>query len=134
MSMEKNSTLLDIQNLYIHYKVYGGTTKVVDGVNFQVKTGQKIGLVGESGCGKTTMVRSILQVLPLQARIPEGRILFDGDSILQMKRKELNQVRGQKLSMIFQDPTASLNPVFTVGSQIEDTIRYSGLVEGNNKR
>jgi len=134
MSMEKNSTLLDIQNLYIHYRVYGGTTKVVDGVNFQVKTGQKIGLVGESGCGKTTMVRSILQVLPLQARIPEGRILFDGDSILQMKRKELNQVRGQKLSMIFQDPTASLNPVFTVGSQIEDTIRYSGLVEGNNKK
>lgn len=131
--MEKNR-LLDIRNLKVYYKVYGGYAKVVNGINLHVEEGERVGLVGESGCGKTTTVRSILQVLPKQAVIPEGKILFDGDSILDLDKRHLNQVRGQKLSMIFQDPISALNPVFTVGRQIEDTIRYSGLVPGNNKK
>ena len=129
-----NKTLLDIQDLRISYKVYGGYAKVINGISLHVDEGEKIGLVGESGCGKTTTVRSILRVLPRQAVIQGGKILFDGDSLLELNEKKLNQVRGQKLSMIFQDPISALNPVFTVGDQIEDTIRYSGLVAGNDKK
>lgn len=130
----REKILLDIQGLAVHYKVYGGFAQVVDGIDMKIYEGEKIGLVGESGCGKTTTVRSILQVLPKQVVIPRGKILFDGDSLLELNTKKLNQVRGQKLSMIFQDPISALNPVFTVGRQIEDTIRYSGLVENNDKK
>lgn len=132
--MKEGNLLLDIKDLHVHYQVYGGKTKVIDGIDFQVEAGKKIGLVGESGCGKTTMVRSVMQVLPTQARIPKGEVFFDGDALLKISKRDLNRVRGQKMSMIFQDPTASLNPVFTIGSQIEDTIRYSGMVKGNDKK
>jgi len=132
--MEQQDRLLDIRNLYINYQVYGGLSYVIDGIDFYAQPGEKVGLVGESGCGKTTTVKSILRVLPKQAVIPGGEIIFDGDDVLKMKNNALNAMRGQKLSMIFQDPTASLNPVFTVGRQIRDTIRYSGMVGGNNKK
>ena len=130
---ENIKALLDIKNLKVHYKVYDGVSQVLDGVNLHVYTGEKIGLVGESSCGKTTTVKSILKVLPTQARIPAGEIWFDGADVLKMKDRELNQMRKQKLSMIFQDPIASLNPVFTIGKQIGDTIKYSGIVDKNDK-
>ena len=132
--MEEKERLLDISNLKVQYKVYNGIARVIDGIDFHVRKGEKVGLVGESGCGKTTLVRSVLRVLPKQAFIPEGETIFDGTDMVKAKGAKLNRIRGQKISMIFQDPTASLNPVFTVGRQIEDTIKYSGLVNKNDKK
>jgi peptide/nickel transport system ATP-binding protein len=111
--------LLEIKDLRVHFDVYGGTLKVLDGVNFGVHSGQKVGLVGETGCGKTTTMKAILRILPTPpARIPGGEIYFRGQDVLKMGDDELRQVRSEGISMIFQDPTAALNPVFTVGQQL----------------
>ena len=120
------SPLLEIKDLYVHFNVYGGTLKVLDGVNFTVHSGEKVGLVGETGCGKTTTMKSILRILPMPpARIRGGEIYFKGRDILQMTSSELGRVRGEGMAMIFQDPTAALNPVFTVGKQLEAAVKYS---------
>lgn len=118
--------LLAIKDLQVHFDVYGGTLKVLDGVNFVVQTGQKVGLVGETGCGKTTTMKAILRILPMPpARIAGGEIYFKGQDVLKMSQSELRQVRGGGISMIFQDPTAALNPVFTVGQQLSAVVKYS---------
>ncbi len=118
--------LLDVRNLQVHFAVYGGRLRVLDGVNFLIRSGERVGLVGETGCGKTTMMKAILRVLPTPpARIPAGEILFKGRDILKMSDHELRLVRGRGISMIFQDPTAALNPVFSIGEQLEAVIRYA---------
>ncbi len=117
--------LLDIRNLHVWFKVYGGVLKVLNGVNFTVKSGEKVGLVGETGCGKTTTMKALLRVLPNLALIPEGDILVRGRNILELNSRELADLRGRGLSMIFQDPTSALNPVFTIGQQLYDVIKYS---------
>lgn len=132
--MHSNKPLLEICDLHLFFKVYNGRSYVLDGVNIAVNAGEKIGLVGESGCGKTTTVKSILRILPKQAVVTHGKIILDGDNILDMDKNSIDEMRRKKLSMIFQDPTASLNPVFTIGKQIRDTIKYSGLVKGNDKK
>jgi peptide/nickel transport system ATP-binding protein len=120
------SPLLNIQDLRVHFDVYGGTLKVLDGVKFIVHGGEKVGLVGETGCGKTTTMKAILRILPMPpARIPGGQIYFKGQDVLKMGQNALRKVRGEGISMIFQDPTAALNPVFTVGQQLGAVIQYS---------
>jgi peptide/nickel transport system ATP-binding protein len=110
--------------LYVQFSVYGGRLRVLDGVNFDMSAGEKVGLVGETGCGKTTMMKAILRVLPSPpAHIPKGEIDFKGQDILKMRGDSLQHVRGRGISMIFQDPTAALNPVFSVGQQLEAVIR-----------
>lgn len=126
--VNKADRLLDIQNLRVWYNTYRGHAKVVDGVNIHVNRGERIGLVGESGCGKTTTMKTVLQVLD-QSRIhvPEGgKIIFNGENILNMKYNDLQTVRRKKIAMISQEPSAALNPVFTIGEQIYDIIAYSG--------
>ena len=118
--------LLDIKDLHVHFKVYGGTLKVLDGVSFAVGRGEKVGLVGETGCGKTTTMKATLRVLPMPpALIPKGEILFEGKDVLKMRDDGLRKVRGRGISMIFQDPTAALNPVFNIGQQIGAVVRHS---------
>lgn len=118
--------LLEIKDLRVQFDVFGGKLKVLDGVNLTLYAGEKIGLVGETGCGKTTTMKAILRVLPQPpARIPGGQIFFEGQDILKMSARQLRTVRGRGISMIFQDPTAALNPVFTVGEQIEAVVRSS---------
>jgi peptide/nickel transport system ATP-binding protein len=118
--------LLEIKDLSVNFSVYGGDLKVLDGVNFHMYPGEKVGLVGETGCGKTTTMKAILRVLPSPpATIPHGEIYFDGRDVMRMKAESLMQVRGQGISMIFQDPTAALNPVFSIGEQLEAVIKYS---------
>jgi peptide/nickel transport system ATP-binding protein len=118
--------LLEIKDLHVHFAVYGGRLKVLDGINLVVNSGEKIGLVGETGCGKTTAMKAILRVLPTpQAKIPGGEIIFKGRDILKMNDNELHQVRGRGISMIFQDPTAALNPVFSIGQQLEAAIGFA---------
>jgi peptide/nickel transport system ATP-binding protein len=118
--------LLEIKDLQVQFDVYGGTLKVLDGVSFVVQKGQKVGLVGETGCGKTTTMKAILRILPMPpAHIAGGEIFFKGQDVLKMGQNELRKVRGEGISMIFQDPTAALNPVFTVGQQLSAVVKYS---------
>ena len=122
----QDALLLNIKNLHVHFAVYGGRLKVLDGVNFFMRRGERVGLVGETGCGKTTTMKAILRVLPIPpAKIPQGEIFFKGHDILKMGEKDLMQVRGRSISMIFQDPTAALNPVFSIGQQVETVIHSS---------
>ncbi|MEI6530444.1 MAG: ABC transporter ATP-binding protein [bacterium] len=121
-----DNLLLDICNLQVWYRVYGGYLKVLDGVNFHIDKGEKVGLVGETGCGKTTTMKAVLRILPdRDTKIPGGEIRFQGEDILQMNGRDLQKIRSQGIAMIFQDPTAALNPVFTIGQQIGDVIRFS---------
>jgi peptide/nickel transport system ATP-binding protein len=118
--------LLDIKDLRVEFKVYGGVLKVLDGVNFRVNVGEKVGLVGETGCGKTTTMKAVLRILPMPpARITSGEVFFKSEDVLKMKDRALQEVRGQGISMIFQDPTAALNPVFTVGDQLMPVIKHA---------
>jgi peptide/nickel transport system ATP-binding protein len=124
--MSTDSLLLEIKDLHVHFAVYGGQLKVLDGIYFYMHNGEKVGLVGETGCGKTTTMKTILRVLPMPpAYIPQGEIYFRNRDILKMSNSDLQQVRGQGISMIFQDPTAALNPVFSIGEQMEAVIKHS---------
>lgn len=116
--------ILEIRDLHVGYRVYKGFLKVVNGVNITVQKGEKIGLVGEAGCGKTTTMKSVIRVLPIPpGHISKGEVLFKGKDLL---RVDLRKVRGvEGLSMIFQDPMTALNPTFTIGTQLMDVIKYS---------
>lgn len=127
--------LLDIRDLHINFNVYGGTLKVLNGVNLFMYEGEKVGLVGETGCGKTTTAKSILKILPVPtAKITKGRIIFKKKDILKMEEKEIRRVHARGISMIFQDPTAALNPVFTIGDQLREAIKYSNLKDGMSRK
>ncbi|MGC9530213.1 MAG: ABC transporter ATP-binding protein [Candidatus Bipolaricaulaceae bacterium] len=118
-------TLLAISDLHVEFKVYEGKLKVLNGVNMNVAPQEQVGLVGESGCGKTTTMKCVLRILPVPpGRITRGAILFRGRDVLRLAPRELQWVRGRGVSMIFQDPTAALNPVFTIGDQLMAVIRY----------
>jgi peptide/nickel transport system ATP-binding protein len=120
------STLLEVKNLHVYFKVYGGILKVLDGINFYIDKGEKVGVVGETGCGKTTTMKAILRILPMPpARIPAGEIYFNGSDLMKLKNNDLMKVRGKGISMIFQDPTAALNPVYNVGQQLYPVIQYN---------
>lgn len=122
--------LLEVSELRVGFDVYGGTLRVLNGVNFYLEAGEKVGLVGETGCGKTTTAKSILRILPEPpARIMGGRVVFKKRDVLEMNRKEVREMHAHGVAMIFQDPTASLNPVFTIGDQLMSAIRYSRLEE-----
>lgn len=128
----KENILLNIKDLYVWYKVYGGYLKVLNGVNLMIREGERVGLVGEAGCGKTTTMKSILQILPPgDFHIPQGQIFYKGQDVLKMSFKELQRIRSKEIAMIFQDPTTALNPVFTIGTQIGDIIKYSSAFKGN---
>jgi len=128
----KENILLNIKDLHVWYRVYGGYLKVLNGVHLMVREGERVGLVGEAGCGKTTTMKSILQILPPgDFYIPRGQIFYKGQDVLKMSFEELQRLRSREIAMIFQDPTAALNPVFTIGNQIGDVIKYSATFEEN---
>ena len=118
-------TLVEIDRLYSNYEIYEGTLKVLNGLQFKLREGEKVGLIGEAGSGKTTTMRAMMKILASNAVIPSGSIFYKGKDILKMPEREIQEIRRMKMSMIFQDPTASLNPVFTVKDQLADIIRYS---------
>jgi peptide/nickel transport system ATP-binding protein len=128
----KENILLNIKDLHLWYRVYGGYLKVLNGVHLMVREGERVGLVGEAGCGKTTTMKSILQILPPgDFHIPQGQIFYKGQDVLKMSFKELQRLRSREIAMIFQDPTTALNPVFNIGNQIGDVIKYSAALEEN---
>jgi len=117
--------LLEVKDFHVGYNTYMGKLKVLNGVDFTVHQGEKVGVIGESGCGKTTTMRAILRILASNAVIDGGEIHFRGNDVLEMGKKQLNEMRRNNVTMIFQDPTAALNPVFKVGELLADVIKYS---------
>ncbi len=115
--------LLQVEDLRIEFRTSRGTLKALCGVSFDVMPGEVFGLVGETGCGKTVTGLSVLRLVPRPGRITSGRVLFWGEDLMRKPESEMQQIRGGQISMIFQDPSSSLNPVFTVGSQIVRVIQ-----------
>jgi oligopeptide/dipeptide ABC transporter ATP-binding protein len=115
--------LLEVKDLRTSFFTDAGEVRAVDGVSFAVAPGKLMGLVGESGSGKTASVLSIMRLLPERARVTGGSVLFEERDLLSLSEPEMRAVRGAKIAMIFQEPMTSLNPVFTIGSQIGEAVR-----------
>src|SRR5256712_2936951 len=116
--------LLEVNNLKTYFFTRSGVVKAVDDVSFTIKPGETLGVVGESGCGKSVTALSIIRLIAdPPGKIVSGEINFNGENILEKNAEELTELRGSKISMIFQDPMTSLNPVFTVGYQIAETVK-----------
>ena len=114
--------LLDVKDLRTSFRTEDGIVKAVDGVSFSVEKGQTLGIVGESGCGKSVTCLTIMGLNPKKNTITSGEALWKGQDLLTMKASALRQIRGSEISMIFQDPMTSLNPVHTIGRQLEEAI------------
>ena len=125
-----NEPLLEIKNLYINFKQGEKTIEAVKGADLKIYEGEVLGLVGESGSGKSVTALSVTRLLPGSAEISRGEILFEGREILKLSEEQLRKMRGAKVSYVFQDPATSLNPVFTIGNQLIETIR---LHQGSKK-
>src|SRR5467141_3503415 len=122
------SHLLEVENLHTYFQTREGLVCAVEGVSFHLDRGELLGLVGESGCGKSMTALSIMRLIAAPGEIVAGEILFDGKNLLQLSNREMRAVRGNDIAMIFQDPMTSLNPVFTVGEQIAEALRlHRGL-------
>ncbi len=120
--------LLDVRNLRTSFFTDDGEVKAVDGVSFSVQPGETIGIVGESGCGKSITSLSIMRLLSSPGRIVDGEIFFRGENLLKKTEQQMRKLRGKEISMIFQEPMTSLNPVFTIGEQIAEALRiHEGL-------
>ena len=123
--MVEGTAILDIRDLHVWFRVYEGLSKVLDGVGLHVQEGERVGLVGETGCGKTVAMKAAMGILKSPpAQFPRGEVLLAGHDVLRMTPSEILKMKGRTISMIFQDPLSSLNPVFTVGQQMFDVIRY----------
>ena len=116
--------LLEVNDLKTHFFTRAGVVRAVDGISFSVETGKTLGIVGESGCGKSVTALSIMGLIPVPpARIVGGSVSFDGRDLTKLSARELEDVRGRQIAMIFQDPMTSLNPTLTIGTQITETLR-----------
>ncbi len=119
--------ILDVRDLQTHFFTDRGVVKAVDGVSFQLYPGETVGVVGESGCGKSMTAASIMRLIRHPGRIVGGEIRFLGEDIVQKSEREMRRLRGNKMAMIFQDPLTTLNPVLKVGAQVTESIRiHSG--------
>ncbi len=121
---DNEKVILEVEGLQTYFKTDAGIVKAVDGVSFVVHRGETVGLVGESGCGKSVTNLSIMRLVPSPpGKTVGGKVIFDGEDILQMKESDLRTIRGNKISMIFQDPMTSLNPFLKISTQMIETIR-----------
>lgn len=123
--------LLTIEDLHISFDTLAGEIKAINGVNLTVHSGEVFGIVGETGCGKTVTGLAVLGMVPQPGRVTRGRIVFKGRDLLSLPARKMRHIRGSEIAMIFQDPSSSLNPVFTVGEQLTRVIRKH---EGGSKR
>src|ERR1700688_3017137 len=120
--------LLEVQNLQTHFRTPEGINRAVDGVSFHVNEGETLAIVGESGCGKSVTAMSLMRLIPEPPGKIAGSVRFQGKDLLQLSEREMRAIRGNDISMIFQEPMTSLNPVLTVGRQIGETLRmHQGL-------
>ncbi len=115
--------LLSVENLKVYFSGEEKTSRAVDGISYEVEKGEIVCLVGESGCGKTVSALTILGLVPTPpGKIVDGKILFKNNNLLDLTEKQLEKIRGREISMVFQEPMSSLNPVFTIGDQIKEVI------------
>jgi oligopeptide/dipeptide ABC transporter ATP-binding protein len=130
-------SLLDVDDLRTHFHTRTALVRAVDGVDLEVSTGQTLGLVGESGCGKSVTALSIMRLIDPPGRIePGSRIVFEGRDLAQMEEEDLREIRGNRVSMIFQEPMTSLNPVLTIGEQIVEAVqlhRHAGAAAARQR-
>ena len=124
MSKSESKRLLEVKDLTVQYLTGEEVVEAVNGVSFTLDRGETLGLVGETGAGKTTIAKSILRILPdPPAKVAGGEIFLDGEDLLHMPESKMRTIRGKKISMIFQDPMTALNPIFSIGDQIAEVIR-----------
>lgn len=122
MAENNQQKILQVRDLKTYFFTENGIVKAVDGVDFEVYQGETLGLVGESGCGKSVTAFSIVKLLDYPGKTIQGQILFKGDDLLKKNEKQMRKIRGKEISMIFQEPMTSLNPVFTIGFQITEAL------------
>jgi oligopeptide/dipeptide ABC transporter ATP-binding protein len=115
--------LLSVRDLHVRFETYAGVVHAVNGMTFQVRRGEIFGLVGESGCGKSVTGFAVQRMIPQPGKIVQGSIYFQGEDLVQNSEREMARIRGKRIAMIFQDPSASLNPVFSIGNQMARVIR-----------
>jgi len=127
-------TLLEIRDLRTHFATADGLVKAVDGVSFSIRNGATLGVVGESGCGKSVTALSVMRLIERPGRIVAGSIMFDGRNLINVPDDEMREIRGNSISMIFQEPMTSLNPVYTCGNQIAEAVSIHGGVSGGEAR
>jgi oligopeptide/dipeptide ABC transporter ATP-binding protein len=120
--MNNNKPLLEVKGLKTYFYTEDGVVRAVDGVNFEVYPGEVLGIVGESGCGKSVTALSIMRLISKPGRVDEGEILLDSENLLDLPEEEMIKVRGNRISMIFQQPQTALNPVFKVGDQLAEVL------------
>ncbi len=120
---ERKEKVLQVKSLRTYFFTENGVVKAVDGVDFEIYQGETLGLVGESGCGKSITAFSILRLLDYPGKTVEGQIIFKGDDLLKKNDNEMRRIRGKEIAMIFQEPMTSLNPVFTIGYQISESLK-----------
>jgi len=118
-----SDTLLNVKNLKLQFDTEAGIVQALDGVTFDIKKNEAVGIVGESGCGKTITSHAILRIYPFNAKITSGEILYKGHDLLDFSEKQMRKVRGANIALTFQDPMSSLNPVFTIADQLIDVIQ-----------
>ena len=120
--MDNSKPLLEVKGLKTYFYTEDGVVRAVDGVNFEVYPGEVLGLVGESGCGKSVTSLSIMRLIAKPGRVDAGEILLDGENLLELPEDEMIKVRGNRISMIFQQPQTALTPVFRVGDQLSKVL------------
>lgn len=114
--------IVKIENLHTHFFTYAGVVKALDGINLEIRRGETLGLVGETGCGKSVTARSIVRLIMPPGKIVEGKIIYNGRNVLEFSDKKIRDLRGKQISIVFQDPATYLNPVMTIGDQLIETI------------
>lgn len=129
--MDSKRPLLEIRDLHSVFPSNGNIVRAVNDVSFTLNEGQILGVVGESGCGKSTLLLSLLRLIRYPGRVESGEVLFRGKDILKLNDREMRDLRGKEISMIFQDPLSTLNPAFTVGEQIRESIRLHNIVSSS---
>jgi len=128
---DKEAKLLEVEDLYTYFMTESGVVEALDGVSFDVNYGEPVGVVGESGCGKSVTAQSILQILPKNGKIMDGKIKFKGHDLVGLTDLQMNKIRGRNIALIMQDPLSALNPVISIDKQITEVIKLHQDVDDN---
>ena len=132
-AVQDREPVLEVEDLRVSFATFDGVAEVLNGVSLEVRPGQRVGLVGESGCGKSVTMRAIMGILPERAARIRGRLGFEGRDLLTMSRAQRQALKGNAMSMVFQDPMTSLNPVFRIGEQLSDIVRWADRRRGEQR-
>ncbi len=123
----KENVILHVEDLKVSFRTYAGTVQAVRGVSFELNKGETIAIVGESGSGKSVSTKAVMGILPSNAIVESGRILYDGSDLLEADEDDMKEIRGKRIGLIFQDPMSALNPIMKVGKQIMEVLKKRGL-------